>query len=217
MQTAVTVGLSSWQTSVMCRFFNQYLEFWVCHNSPLVQLWNDSCAKSLFIKNHHQAVFGHWCSSEQTSWCRCWWHGCVVCEKGQAWVEEEECIFFWQYLLWAYVSAKLLLCKIIDMLTSQGWIFNKTMPALLWTQRVKWRAQLKLDQGPVAKEYMSANFTVCSLVTLRLNSGRIFPLMQAQAYEMLWASCFLHYVVYEIDNPYLPCTRRQHWILYSGD
>ena len=31
------------------QLFYQYLEFRVCHNSPLVQWWNDSLAKSLFI------------------------------------------------------------------------------------------------------------------------------------------------------------------------
>ena len=70
--------------------------------------------------------------------------------------------------------------------------------------------------GPVAKEYMSANFTVCSLTLVTLNfwqAGPILPLMQSQAYEMLWASCFLH----EIDNPICLSQGDNIVILYSVD
>ena len=68
--------------------------------------------------------------------------------------------------------------------------------------------------GPVAKEYMSSNFTVCSLTLVTLNfwqAGAILPLMQSQAYEMLWASCFLH----EIDKPICLAQGDNIVILYS--
>ena len=62
------------------KVWNEGLSYkWTCCKRIVLQMSTNSVVPSHYSSSSHMGLV--MCSSEQTSWCWCWWHGCVICER----------------------------------------------------------------------------------------------------------------------------------------